>query len=65
MIGIFDTIKEGVIMPTIRKNDTGGYGSTIITNNVKSHANDPFFVKKLEEAKAALSKLTLPGNNKK
>ncbi|MGY4385356.1 hypothetical protein ACVWYN_002394 [Pedobacter sp. UYP24] len=52
-------------MSTVRKNDTRGYGSAIITNKVKSHANDPFFVKKLEEAKAALSNITLPGNNKK
>jgi len=39
-----------------------GYGDVIVVDNVKSHANDPFFVKKVEEAKKALSKITLPGN---
>ena len=28
-----------------------GYGDVIVVDNVKSHANDPFFVKKVEEAK--------------
>ena len=34
-----------------------GYGDVIVVDNVKSHANDPFFVKKVEEAKKALSKI--------
>ena len=42
-----------------------GYGDVIVTDNVKSHANDPFFVKKVEDAKKALSKITLPGNKGK
>jgi hypothetical protein len=42
-----------------------GYGDVIVVDNVKSHANDPFFVKKVEDAKKALSKITLPGNKGK
>jgi hypothetical protein len=57
--------KRGIIMAQIEKNNTGRYGNAIISDKVKSHANDPFFVKKLEEAKEALAKITLPGSNKK
>jgi len=42
-----------------------GYGDVIVVDNVKSHANDPFFVKKVEDAKKALSKITLPENKSK
>jgi len=42
-----------------------GYGDVIVVDNVKSHANDPFFVKKVEDAKKALSKITLPENKRK
>jgi len=42
-----------------------GYGDVIVIDNVKSHANDPFFVKKVEDAKKALNKITLPGNKSK
>jgi hypothetical protein len=42
-----------------------GYGDVIVVDDVKSHANDPFFVKKVEDAKKALSKITLPGNKDK
>jgi hypothetical protein len=41
------------------------YGDVIVVDNVKSHANAPFFVKKVEDAKKALSKITLPGNKSK
>ena len=41
------------------------YGDVIVVDNVKSHANDPFFEKKVEDAKKALSKITLPGNKSK
>lgn len=64
-MGIFDTTEEGVIMPVVRKNNAKGYGNAIISDKVKSHANDPFFIKKLEDAKEALSKSTLPESNKK
>ncbi|HZY36312.1 MAG TPA: hypothetical protein VFE53_06665 [Mucilaginibacter sp.] len=42
-----------------------GYGDVVVVDNVKSHANDPFFVKKVEDAKKALSKITLPGKKSK
>jgi hypothetical protein len=42
-----------------------GYSDVIVVDNVKSHANDPFFVKKVEDAKKALSKITLPGKKSK
>ena len=41
------------------------YDDVIVVDNVKSHANDPFFVKKVEDAKKALSKITLPENKSK
>ena len=42
-----------------------GYENAIISEKVKSHATDPFFVKKLERAKRTLSKIILPENRKK
>jgi len=53
-------------MPVVKKAVIEkGYGDVIVIDNVKSHANDPFFVKKVEDAKRALSKITLPGNKHK
>ncbi|WP_295792664.1 hypothetical protein [Mucilaginibacter sp.] len=40
-------------------------GRAIVVDNLKSHENDPFFVKKVEDAKIAVSKLKLPGTEKK
>jgi hypothetical protein len=40
-------------------------GDVIVIDNVKSHVNDPFFEKKVEDAKKSLSKITLPGNKSK
>lgn len=42
-----------------------GFGPGIVSDNVKSHANEPFFVKKLEEATQTLQKVGLPGQKKK
>lgn len=39
--------------------------NVIVTDNVGSYANDPFFAKKLKEAKKALSNLTWPDTSKK
>jgi len=36
-----------------------GPGRAIVSDKVRSHANDPFFVKKNAEAKEALSKIDL------
>ena len=42
-----------------------GSGLAIVSDKVRSHANDPFFVKKNEEAKEALSKIGLSVLKKK
>ncbi len=42
-----------------------GYGRAIVSDKVKSHANDPFFVKKVEEAKEFMRKHPLPDHLKK
>lgn len=42
-----------------------GFGPGIVSDNVKSHANDPFFMKKLEEATQTLQRVGLPGQKKK
>ena len=54
-------------MPAIKKTDSNiRYGGgAVVSTSVKSHANDPFVIKKTEEAKIAVSKLTLPGTAKK
>lgn len=54
-------------MPAIKKADSNiRYGGgAIVSSAVQSHANDPFVVKKNEEAKIAVSKLVLPGSKKK
>ncbi|GAA4337813.1 hypothetical protein GCM10023149_47470 [Mucilaginibacter gynuensis] len=36
--------------------------SVTISDDVKDHSNDPFVVKKVEEAKAVVSKLTFSEN---
>jgi len=42
-----------------------GFGPGIVSDDVKNHANEPFFVKKLEEATQTLQKVGLPGQKKK
>jgi hypothetical protein len=42
-----------------------GFGKAIVSNDVKDHANDPFFAEKLEKAKKTLSKVVFPENIKK
>jgi hypothetical protein len=57
-------LKKGVIMPAVKKatvNEKGYYGNAIVSDKVKDHGNDPFVVKKLEEAKAFLRKNGLNG----
>lgn len=58
---------KGVIMPATKKADSNiSYtGRAIVVDNLKSHENDPFFVKKVEEARIAVSKLKLPETEKK
>jgi len=54
-------------MPVIKKTDSNiRYGGgAIVVPGLESHANDPFVVKKNEEAKLAVSKLVLPVSKKK
>lgn len=40
-------------------------GQVTIVKDMKSHANDPFVLKKLEEAKAIMSKVKFPEQLKK
>jgi hypothetical protein len=58
--------KKGIIMPTIKKevNETH-YGGAIIDNNIKSHANYPYVLKKVEKAKQMVDKYGLPVDDKK
>jgi hypothetical protein len=53
-------------MPTIEKKAVieKGYGHAIISNKVKNYADDPFFVKKTEEARQALKRVGLPVQKK-
>ncbi len=53
-------------MPTVKKTaNEKGYKGAIFSKDVKNYANDPFFVKKNEEAKIALSKINFPEHMKK
>ncbi|GAC1563417.1 MAG: hypothetical protein NVS3B13_38200 [Mucilaginibacter sp.] len=58
---------KGVSMPTVEKKlkTIKGFGPGIVSDNVKSHANDPFFIKKLEEASQTIQRVGLPCENKK
>ena len=58
---------KGVSMPTVEKKlkTIKGFGPGIVSNNVKSHSNEPFFIKKLEEATQTLQRVGLPGQKKK
>ena len=40
-------------------------GQATVVKGLKSHANDPFFVKKAEDAKAFISKVVFPEHLKK
>jgi len=53
-------------MPVVEKEKIiTGPGRAIVSDKVRSHANDPFFVKKNAEAKEALSKIDLSVLKKK
>ena len=54
-------------MPAVKKatNEKKSYGNAVVSRNIKSYANEPYFVKKAEEAKEALSKVGLPSEKKK
>ena len=53
-------------MSTVKKTVNGKeYKGAIFCKDVKNRADDPFFVKKNEEAKIALSKINFPEHLKK
>jgi len=39
-------------------------GNGIVSDTVRSYANEPFFIKKAEEAAEALKRVGLPGDKK-
>ena len=41
-----------------------GFGPAILSNQVKSHSDDPFVIKKVEKAKETLKKVGLPNVKK-
>ena len=52
-------------MPTFKKNSNQKSTAHVtISNDVKDHSNDPFVLKKVEEAKAVVSKLTFSESKK-
>lgn len=54
-------------MPAVEKKlrTIKGFGPGIVSDNVTSHANDPFFIKKLEEATQTIQRVGLPVEKKK
>jgi hypothetical protein len=38
-----------------------GFGTGTVSKQIKSHANDPFVVKKVEEATKTIQRVGLPG----
>lgn len=54
-------------MPAIEKKPTiiKGFGPGTVSSNVKSHANDPFVLKKVKEAEETLKRVGLPTEVKK
>jgi hypothetical protein len=40
-------------------------GKGIVSSEVRNYANDPFFVKKAEEAREVIRRVGLPGDKKK
>ena len=55
--------KQITTMPTIVKKGTAAKGESqaILSTEVKSYANEPYFIKKAEEAKKTLDRVGLPG----
>jgi hypothetical protein len=53
-------------MPVVKKKIIEKtYGRGVVSSEVRSHANDPFFVKKVKKAKETLSKTDLSNLPKK
>ena len=53
-------------MPAIKKQVSESQpGRAIVDNNIKTHANDPFVLKKVERARQMVNKYGLPGDKKR
>lgn len=53
-------------MPAIKKEvNENQYSGAVIGNTIKSHANDPYVLKKMEKARQMSNKYGLPGAKKK
>jgi hypothetical protein len=50
-----------MIPATVKKAHEKLHGHAIVSDNVKSYADDPYFVKKAEQAKKTLERVGLPG----
>jgi len=61
----FELNKEKTMPATKKSNIEIGFGKPIVDPNMKSHANDPFVLKKVADAKEAISKIKLPEHLKK
>jgi hypothetical protein len=57
-------IRKGIIMPSVKKTTVTekGYGKPIISDEVRSHANDPFVLDQVAKAKEFLRKHPLPAH---
>jgi hypothetical protein len=58
--------RKGAIMQTTKKVAIKGkeYNDIIVTDHVRSYADEPFFIKKEEKAKAFLKKHPIPDHIK-
>jgi len=58
---------KGINMPAIEKKATTikGFRAGNVSSNVKSHSNDPFVIKKVEEATETLKRVGLPDKQEK
>jgi len=58
---------KGVNMPAIEKKPATlkGFRAGNVSSDIKSHSNDPFVIKKVEEATETLKGVGLPGEKKK
>lgn len=54
--------RKGVIMPAVKKATATekGYGKPIVSDGIKSHANDPFVLDKVAKAGEFLRKHPIP-----
>jgi hypothetical protein len=56
---------KGVEMPAVKKASVKEYNDVIVSDKVRSYADEPFFIKKEEKAKEFLRKHPIPDHLKK